>query len=223
MKTWVLLVAAAVVLSCTCRPQIPQAAREDPGESEPAQERPIDPEPEAQPPEALPAEAPAQPEAVTPGPADPEAPAEAPAAPEESFVVTEEVYNKTFDEVEEFIRNLNEIIRERDYQTWLTYLSDEYIRRTSDPGYLSEQSEKPLLKKKLNQQRLLKREKLRKLNPQEILKRTKNRKLKLKRLKRQSRKRKPLRKKPGLMKVQNHLRTKRERLKKLKTKKMQIR
>jgi hypothetical protein len=67
--------------------------------------------------------------------------------PEEEFVVSEEVYTKTFDEIEEFIRNLNEIIRNEDYDTWLTYLSEAYIERTSDPAYLKEQSEKPLLKK----------------------------------------------------------------------------
>jgi hypothetical protein len=67
--------------------------------------------------------------------------------PVEEFVVSEEVYTKTFDEIGEFIRNLNEIIRREDYDTWLTYLSDEYIERTSDPAYLKEQSEQPLLKK----------------------------------------------------------------------------
>jgi hypothetical protein len=66
---------------------------------------------------------------------------------QENFVVSEEVYTKTFDEIEEFIRNLNDIIRSEDYETWLTYLSDEYVERTSDPEYLEQQSQKPLLKK----------------------------------------------------------------------------
>jgi hypothetical protein len=65
----------------------------------------------------------------------------------EEFVVTEEVYSKTFDEIEVFIRNLNEIIRNEDYDTWLMYLSEDYIKRTSDPEYLKQQSEQPLLKK----------------------------------------------------------------------------
>lgn len=65
----------------------------------------------------------------------------------EEFVVTEEVYSKTFDEIEVFIRNLNEIIRNEDYDTWLTFLSEDYIERTSDPKYLKQQSEQPLLKK----------------------------------------------------------------------------
>jgi hypothetical protein len=65
----------------------------------------------------------------------------------EEFVVTEEVYSKTFDEIEMFIRNLNDIIRNEDYDTWLTYLSEDYKTRTSDPAYLKQQSEQPLLKK----------------------------------------------------------------------------
>jgi len=66
-------------------------------------------------------------------------------APEAEFVVTEEVYTRTFEEIEQFIRNLNQIIRNADYESWLTYLSEEYIRTTSDPAFLRDQSEKPLL------------------------------------------------------------------------------
>jgi len=74
-------------------------------------------------------------------------PEEVEEAEDEAFEVSEEVYTKTFDEIEKFIRNLNDIIRKEDYDTWLTYLSEEYIERTSDPAYLKEQSEQPLLKK----------------------------------------------------------------------------
>jgi hypothetical protein len=97
----------------------------------------------APPPEPEPVEEPAPP------PAEPETVEEEAAEqrPEQEFVVSEEVYTRTFDEIEEFIRNLNEIIRREDYETWLTYLSDEYIDRTGDPAYLKEQSEQPLLKK----------------------------------------------------------------------------
>lgn len=70
-----------------------------------------------------------------------------PQSEEEEFVVTEEVYSKTFNEIEVFVRNLNEIIRNEDYDTWLTYLSEDYIQKTSDPEYLKERSEQPLLKK----------------------------------------------------------------------------
>jgi hypothetical protein len=75
-------------------------------------------------------------------------PQEEPTPPvQESFVVTQEVYDKTFVEVEEFVRSLNEIIRRRDYDTWLEYLTEDYIRQKSDPEYLRQQSEMPLLKK----------------------------------------------------------------------------
>jgi len=85
---------------------------------------------------------------------EPEAPprAEVPAAAQplpvqaEQFVVTREVYSRTFEEVERFVTNLNQIIRRADYATWVTFLSKEYVSRTSDPQYLKEQSEKPLLK-----------------------------------------------------------------------------
>jgi hypothetical protein len=68
-------------------------------------------------------------------------------APEpQQFVVSEEVYSRTFEEIGDFIRNLNRIIRDEDFQTWLSYLSQDYIRTTSDPAFLREQSQKPVLK-----------------------------------------------------------------------------
>jgi hypothetical protein len=71
-------------------------------------------------------------------------PAEQPAA--EEFVVTEEIYTRTFGEIEAFIHSLNQIIRNSDYDGWAAHLSEEYIRAMSDPGFLKAQSEKPLLK-----------------------------------------------------------------------------
>ena len=106
------------ILSC-CRCSSPA-----PPPQQPVQEQPVQEQPEA-----------------------PVEPAEQEPQPAEEFVVSEEVYTKTFDEIEEFIRNLNDIIRRADYDTWLTYLSEEYIERTSDPAYLKQQSEQPLLKK----------------------------------------------------------------------------
>lgn len=65
----------------------------------------------------------------------------------EEFVVTEEIFTRTFDEIEAFINRLNAIIRCKDYETWTSYLSDEYIRKTSDRDFLQAQSETPVLKK----------------------------------------------------------------------------
>jgi hypothetical protein len=76
----------------------------------------------------------------------PQEPAEPAPATEEQFVVSEEVYSRTFEEIGQFIDDLNRIIRNADYESWLTYLSEEYIRTTGDPAYLRDQSEKPVLK-----------------------------------------------------------------------------
>jgi hypothetical protein len=104
----------------------------------------------ASPPEA-PSTSPAEPVVVVPAGETPPLPA----GGEEQFVVTQEVYSRTFDEVERFVRTLNEIIRREDYDTWVTFLSAEYVSRTSDPLYLQQQSEKPLLKQNNIQLRTL--------------------------------------------------------------------
>jgi hypothetical protein len=87
-------------------------------------------------------------EAQAPGPGElPDQSPEPRAPPEpQEFVVSEEVYSRTFDEIGDFIRNLNRIIRDEDFQTWLSYLSQDYIHTTSDPAFLWQQSQKPLLK-----------------------------------------------------------------------------
>jgi len=83
-------------------------------------------------------------------PPSPDSPPEEGQAPDGGhpgeFVVSREVYDRTFEEIGEFIENLNLIIRGADYDSWLGFLSEEYIRVTADPAYLKDQSEKPLLK-----------------------------------------------------------------------------
>ena len=117
--------------ACTCAtPPEGEQIQEQPEEApEPAVPPPVEPQTEPEP---------------TAPPPEPEAEAEQ--KPEE-YVVSEEVYTKTFVEIEVFIQTLNEIIRNEDYDTWLTYLSDEYIERTGDQAYLRQQSEEPMLKK----------------------------------------------------------------------------
>lgn len=66
---------------------------------------------------------------------------------ENTFVVTEEFYAKTFIDIEKMILELNNIILKQDYNTWLSYLTDEYIRRFSDPENLQQISEEPKLKR----------------------------------------------------------------------------
>jgi len=83
-------------------------------------------------------------QAETPETEPPPEPAVPPEQPE--FEVSEDVYARTFDEIESFIGDLNRIIREEDFQAWVSHLSEEYIRTTSDPAYLEAQSEQPVLK-----------------------------------------------------------------------------
>ena len=55
---------------------------------------------------------------------------------EEEFIVTEELYNKTFDDIEAIINELNEVIQNKEYEKWLKYLTEEYIEETSKSEYL---------------------------------------------------------------------------------------
>jgi len=63
------------------------------------------------------------------------------------FTVTEELYTKTFLDIELFIDNLNKIILSQDYNTWLSFLTDEYKARYNDPVVLNQISEEPKLKR----------------------------------------------------------------------------
>jgi len=69
------------------------------------------------------------------------------AVEEEAFTVTGEVYERTFQDIEDLISNLNTIIQSQDYETWISFLSEAYIERYSDPEVLNELSRQPLLQK----------------------------------------------------------------------------
>jgi len=62
------------------------------------------------------------------------------------FVVTEEVYQRTFEEIEAVIVGLNAIIRAGDFSAWERRLTTAYRERTSSREYLDEVSQSPLLK-----------------------------------------------------------------------------
>lgn len=66
---------------------------------------------------------------------------------EDEYQVSEEVYKQTFDDVESLIKELNEIIKRKDYSTWLTYLTREYREKYSNPEVLEEVSNQPTLQK----------------------------------------------------------------------------
>lgn len=62
------------------------------------------------------------------------------------YVATEEEYDKTFEEIEELITKLNKIISSGNYNTWKTYLSEQYILERGNKEYLAKISENPVLK-----------------------------------------------------------------------------
>ncbi len=108
------------------------------------------PEPTPQPPAAearpeptpQPETDPTPPAVVTPEPVPP--PSVEPEK-EETFEVTEELFEQTFSEVERVIGQLNTVIQRRDYRRWLTYLTPEYVSHYSNPQTLREISDMPIL------------------------------------------------------------------------------
>lgn len=60
---------------------------------------------------------------------------------EEDFEVSEEVFDQTFMEVEAVIAELNSLIRQEQYQEWLTYLTEDYRSYYSSPQQLERYSE----------------------------------------------------------------------------------
>ncbi|TVQ96217.1 MAG: hypothetical protein EA403_16960 [Spirochaetaceae bacterium] len=76
---------------------------------------------------------------------EPEPPPAAEPEVEETFEVTEELFEQTFSEVERVIGQLNTVIQRRDYRRWLTYLTPEYVAHYSSPETLREISDMPIL------------------------------------------------------------------------------
>ncbi|ULQ59968.1 hypothetical protein K7I13_01090 [Brucepastera parasyntrophica] len=54
----------------------------------------------------------------------------------DNFTITKLTFTTTKTEIEEVVENLNKITLARDYNRWLTYLSDEYIQTFSNPANL---------------------------------------------------------------------------------------
>jgi hypothetical protein len=100
--------------------------------------------------------------AVPPGKEPSEIPTEIPAemwtkmpemgpAPAEKDVfdpnsITEEVFNATKTDVQQFIGDLNNIIRTKDYKAWVDHLGEAYFSHISSPEYLGRISESARLK-----------------------------------------------------------------------------
>ncbi|MDR2079406.1 MAG: hypothetical protein LBP74_06785 [Treponema sp.] len=52
--------------------------------------------------------------------------------------ISEEVYVSTKTDVQELIRDLNSIIRAKNYGLWLSHLGDEYVKEKGSPEFLAE-------------------------------------------------------------------------------------
>jgi hypothetical protein len=103
-------------------------------------------------PASAPVESPQPPEpepvpAQEPVPEEPAAETPVPDEDNSVYVMPEDVYEETRKDLNKLVQELNEIIAKKDYQSWLSYLTDEYRAYFSDPEVLRTQSESPLLKK----------------------------------------------------------------------------
>ena len=80
-------------------------------------------------------------------PSEPADESEEPAADTETYEMGEEEYQETKKDLSKLVEELNQIIANRNYQEWLTYLTTEYKEYYSDPEVLQEYSDTPLMKK----------------------------------------------------------------------------
>jgi len=64
----------------------------------------------------------------------------------EGIVVSEDLYNRTFDEIEILIDELTSLIRRKNFNGWKKFLSEKYINKVGSAEYLREVSESPSLK-----------------------------------------------------------------------------
>jgi len=61
-------------------------------------------------------------------------------------MITQEHYDSTKEDVQQFIEQLNQIIRRRDYNGWRSSLSEEYLAGISSSENLRQLSEQPAMK-----------------------------------------------------------------------------
>jgi len=65
----------------------------------------------------------------------------------QEFVASQDLYRRTFAEVQVVIAALTRIIADGDYDQWVTYLTADYVSTTSSPGFLADASNSGVLKK----------------------------------------------------------------------------
>lgn len=118
---------------------------EQPVQEEPVEEKTPPPQPKEQKPEEP--EKPEEPQEKEEPVTAEEPKSERETVEGENYEVTEEVYKRAFDDIEDLIAKLNSIIEKRDYETWLEYITDGYEDKYSDPDVLEEKSSQPTLQK----------------------------------------------------------------------------
>ncbi|OQX28682.1 MAG: hypothetical protein B0D92_07645 [Spirochaeta sp. LUC14_002_19_P3] len=62
------------------------------------------------------------------------------------FVVSQDTYDQAFEELSVLIKKINQVITKKNFNIWLTFLSEAYKERFSDKAALAEISESPQLK-----------------------------------------------------------------------------
>jgi len=77
----------------------------------------------------------------------PEPATELPSAAFDPATVSAEVKEMTFVDVKRLIQNLNTVIQTRNYNLWITNLTEDYLEYWSDPDTLARLSESPVLKR----------------------------------------------------------------------------
>lgn len=65
---------------------------------------------------------------------------------DEGMEVSEELYNKTFVEIENLIDELTKLIRKKNFNGWKKFLSEKYMEKVGSAEYLRKVSESPSLK-----------------------------------------------------------------------------
>lgn len=76
-----------------------------------------------------------------------EEPKTAPVEKQPDFVVTEELYKKTFAEIAAVIEDLNAAIKAKNYDVWMNKLTEAYIQDSSGEEFLKKTSESSILKR----------------------------------------------------------------------------
>ncbi len=102
--------------------------------------------PPARPPRETPAETGAPTASTQPG-ADGGNGTAQPASTSSGFVASEELYLKTFHEVQDVVAAITKIIAAGDYDGWKGYLTEEYIQSRSSAAFLADASNAGVLKK----------------------------------------------------------------------------